>query len=257
MNPAAAPRSLARLLITGNPALPSPAGGALPGPSAGAQRLRRPRQLGGAAAGRARAAPAGGLAAARHTPSLALTSGPSRRQPLPPSGTPLPQPQAHPTTHHVPTQTPTVSPRKHPPSPHANTRRVPLYDFFKTSLPPISPPKPPVTLVVAHSQGVPAFLQAGRTYLLTPWRAAVRIRLLLQKQMKVVAPLAPAQQPGTQPSGLWGWGGPQPASPEGVDPCAWHGYPRKALRLTGSPRNPCRGMNPEHLLAPEAKLRQC
>lgn len=168
MNPAAAPRSLARLLITGNPALPSPAGGALPGPSAGAQRLRRPRQLGGAAAGRARAAPAGGLAAARHTPSLALTSGPSRRQPLPPSGTPLPQPQAHPTTHHVPTQTPTVSPRKHPPSPHANTRRVPLYDFFKTSLPPISPPKPPVTLVVAHSQGVPAFLQAGRTYLLTP-----------------------------------------------------------------------------------------
>lgn len=62
--------------------------------------------------------------------------------------------------------------------------------------------------------------------------------------MKAVASLAPAWQPGTQPSGLWGWGGPQPAGPKGADPRAWYGSPCTALRLTDSPRNPCRGMNP-------------
>lgn len=73
---------------------------------------------------------------------------------------------------------------------------------------------------------------------------AVSIRWLLQEQMKAVAPPAPARQPETWPSGVWGWGGPQSAGPEGAGPRAWRGSPCTALRLTCSPRNPCGGTNP-------------
>lgn len=176
MKPAAAPRSLARLLITGSPALPAAAGGALPGPSAGAQRLRRPRRLGGAPARRAGAAPAAGLAAARHTPSLPL-------------------------------------------SPHL-------------------PTKPPVTLAVARSQGLPAFLQAGRTHLLKPSAGGCAHQTASTKADG--GSCSSCSSPTAWDPALWlvglGW----------TPSCRPHGRrsPRMALRLASSPQNPCGGMNP-------------
>lgn len=68
MSPAATQRLLARLVITGSPSLSSPTGEARLGPSAGAQRLRGPGQLGGAPARPGGAAPVAGLATTRDTP---------------------------------------------------------------------------------------------------------------------------------------------------------------------------------------------
>jgi len=183
-----------------------------------------------------------------------------------------PCPQAN--SHRVPKKTPTMSPHKippcpqhkHPPCPHTNPTVSPLkdllYNFFKASPPPISPPKPPLTLVVTHSQGLLAFLQAGRTRLPKPSAGGCGHQTAATTAGGGGSALTPAWQSGTRPSGLQGWGGPQPAGPEGVGPRACHGspctlwIPMHSPETHRQPPKPLRRDESPRLPAPEAKPRR-